>query len=241
MVEEELVIEEPVFDDVVIEEPVLAEEAAAELSRPASVAPSSPELSFDDVVVEVEVESPVSERGGFGLDLIHEEPASSRRAHVATSMDEALAGAAAHLEPPPASEPAPAVAAPAEPARPESVFPTTEQLGQTVALEEGSLEELELDEPLSEAEEPELDMSMSPEAEQLEADLPAAGGGAYDAALASPPEARQELERVRLGQVQADVVARPLISTNVVDFVNASSREHPGSFLELLDQSLSLG
>jgi hypothetical protein len=224
LAEDELVIEEP--------QPVLASD-----------------LTFEDE----EGTQPASERPGFeGLEL-EEPPASSRRPRVASSMDEALAGAAAHMEPPmtppPESGPAPSTGAaelviPQAPARPASIFPaveypTTEQLGQTVTLEEGPSADFELDEPLSETGEDEL--GAPHEGAQLEAELPAAGAGTFEQGLASPPEAREELERVRLGQVQADVVARPIISTNVVDFVNAGSRTRPGSFLDLVDGSLSLG
>jgi hypothetical protein len=231
-------------DELVIEEPAQEEPALEHVSD---------DVSFDEAE---ETTSPASERPAFGaFELVEEAPASSRRPRMAASMDEALAGAAAHMEPPmtppPESGPSPStgvseLAIPQAPARPASLFPaveypTTEQLGQTVSLEEGPSADLELDEPLSETGEDGLDLGAPHEGAHLEAELPAAGAGMFDMALPSPPEAREELERVRLGQVQADVVARPLISTNVVDFVSAGSQTRPGSFLELLDNSLSVG
>ena len=45
---------------------------------------------------------------------------------------------------------------------------------------------------------------------------------------------------MRLGEVQAQVVARPVISTNVVEFVNAGGERRAESFLALIDSSLSL-
>lgn len=175
-------------------------------------------------------------------DAIDEEaPESSRR--VATSMDEALAEAADQLDSPktvpPESGPEPVVSSEldlqsAAPASAREV-PTTEQLGQTIALEEGAPADFELDEPLHDPVVAELE-----EPSQLEAELPA-GGGAYRDDLAPPPGAREELERVRLGEVQAEVIARPVISTNVVEFIQAHSASRPRSFAELLDEALSLG
>lgn len=153
-----------------------------------------------------------------------EAPASSRR--VATSMDEAFVEAADQLEDEPKTIP--------PESGPELLTPTTEQLGQTVSLPEGSGAELDLDEPLSE--------SVYPPSEepQLEAELPT-GAGAYSADLAPPPEAREELERVRLGQVEAEVIVRPVISTNVVEFLEAHAEKPPESFVALLDAALALG
>lgn len=236
-------IETPVSEEVlIIEEPPGAE---PELVATAAKTPA-PELTFDESFEEVETPSSVRPEFG-GLDLVEEAPASSRRPRVASTMDEALAGAAARMEapltPPPESGPEPSAGPtelhiPQAPARPVSVLPTTEQLGQTVSLEEGPAADFELDEPLSETEEDLL--AGSPEAAHLEAELPAANVGTFEQGLASPPGAREELERVRLGEVQAQVVARPVISTNVVEFVNAGGERGAESFLALIDGSLSL-
>lgn len=175
-------------------------------------------------------------------DAIDEEaPASSRR--VAASMDEALAEAADQLDSPktvpPESGPEPVTGSELDlqPAAAASVreVPTTEQLGQTIALEEGAPADFELDEPLHDPVVAELE-----EPSHLEAELPS-GGGAYHEDLAPPPGAREELERVRLGEVQAEVIARPIISTNVVEFIRAHAAPKPRSFVELLDEALSLG
>ncbi len=166
-----------------------------------------------------------------------EKPASSRR--VAASMDEALAGAADRLEPktiPPESGPEPVAAADLGRRREAAQLevPTTEQLGQTVPLEEGPRADFELDEPLNEPL-----RERAADASFLEAELPSAGS--YGEHLAPPPNAREELERVRLGEVRAEVVTRPLISTNVVEFIEAHRGERPSGFAALLDESLSLG
>ncbi len=236
-------LESPVSEEVlIIEEPPVSE---PELVASAEVTPVQDELSFDEGFDQAE--APSQRRPEFdGLELVEEAPASSRRPRVASTMDEALAGVAARMEapltPPPESGPEPS-AGPSElripqaPARPISVLPTTEQLGQTVTLEEGPAADFELDEPLSEAEE---ELAAAPEAAHLEAELPAASVGTFDQELASPPGAREELERVRLGEVQAQVVARPVISTNVVEFVNAGGERRVESFLALIDGSLSL-
>lgn len=230
-------LDSPASEEIfIIEEPAPAE--------PVAVAPN--ELVFEEPAFEEE--RPSQRRPDFGgLELVEEAPASSRRSRVASTMDEALAGAAAQLEPPmtPPPESGPELSSaelriPQAPPRPVSVLPTTEQLGQTVSLEEGPSADLELDEPLSETEE-DLYAEAPAETTHLEAELPAASAGMFDEGLASPPGAREELERVRLGEVQANVVARPVISTNVVDFVGASERHQPASFLALVDGSLSLG
>jgi hypothetical protein len=142
--------------------------------------------------------------------------------------------------------------------------PTPEQLGATISLEEGPSKDFELDAPI--VEEPAMvepvaatgsgadtgSAAASLAADSRPADSIAADSGPMEAQLApglrddqlrSPDSAREDLARVRLGEVtpiEARVVSRPVISTNVVDFVEASKNFEPKSFLELLDATLSL-
>lgn len=113
--------------------------------------------------------------------------------------------------------------------------PTMEQVGQTVALEESdSPTSLELDDPITQggvapAQESVREASILPE-RNIES-------------VRSPAETAQELERYRLGEsanVQARVSQRPVLSTNVVELVAASSDTSPKSFFELLDATLTL-
>ena len=183
------------------------------------------ELSEDDLVEVTEATSvppPVATEVDIDFDDEDEQPpASSQRSKVASSMDEALAAAAAQLEaerevpiktPPPESGPQEApmpagIAAPAAPdvdallgqeldiptrARDANAGPTPEQLGQTIDLEEARGPELELAEPKSEA------APASKPIEELEVALPGRGvGGGYDDNLQPPPEAQQDLEAHR--------------------------------------------
>jgi hypothetical protein len=199
---------------------------------------------LDDRALESEArerqpESVDAERLAAEPESAEEAPASSRR--VAASMDEALAGAAERQETPktipPESGPEPLGdrGAQLELARSRAPQgPTPEQLGETIHLEEGPRAEFELDEPLSEP------LGAGPAEESLlEAEIPS-GSGAYHQDLAPPPDAREELERVRLGEVRAEVVQRPVISTNVVEFVQAQGRPAAETFGSWLDASLGL-
>lgn len=112
--------------------------------------------------------------------------------------------------------------------------PTLEQVGATVALDEGPTDGLELDEPLRDPTQP----SSHPGA-RLEAELPQAARQS----VKSVESTMQDLQRLRLGEstpVEARVSTRPVAATNVVDFVNAAKSFAPKSFLELLDASLNL-
>lgn len=114
--------------------------------------------------------------------------------------------------------------------------PTMEQLGETIALEEGPPQEFDLGEP---EEAPHVG---EPAPSAFEAEIPAQAS-VYDDQLSVPDDARAELERVRLGErsdVRAEVISRPVISTNVVDFVAADRTLHPTTFGELLDLTLGL-
>jgi hypothetical protein len=114
--------------------------------------------------------------------------------------------------------------------------PTMEQLGQTISLEEGSRQDFELDEPI--LEEPREEEAQS----HMEAHLPASVPSHSDQ-LRVPENAREELDRHRLGDstpVDARVSTRPVLSTNVVEFVTATRTFEPKSFVDLVDASLSL-
>lgn len=121
-----------------------------------------------------------------------------------------------------------------EPPRRDS--PTMEQLGQTIALDEGNVRVLDLDEPLG-SDRP------APSSERLEMSLPSAMLGSYESGLVAPPEAKADLERVlriEPGDLAVQSVARPALSTTVVDLITAQRSFRPESFVELVDASLGL-
>lgn len=179
------------------------------------------ELTEADLVELTESQPPA---GAASVDIDFEDeeeqpPASSQRSRVASSMDEALAAAAAQHDaerevplktPPPESGPqeAPVVPIPSSsgadvdallgqeldiPTR-EGAGPTAEQLGQTIDLDEARGPSLELAEPAQ--------SSVPPaSAEELEVALPAREvAGGYDDSLLPPPEAREDLEAHRRRQ-----------------------------------------
>lgn len=115
--------------------------------------------------------------------------------------------------------------------------PTMEQLGQTVPLDEGTVRVLDLDEPLG-SDRP------APASERLEMSLPSAMLGSYEDHLMAPPEAKADLERILrsggTGEFVVQAVARPPLSTNVVELITAQKSFRPSSFVELIDSSLEL-
>jgi hypothetical protein len=128
-----------------------------------------------------------------------------------------------------------------------------EQLGSTISLEEGNPQDFELDAPDYDDDDDDdreertsqfnkSDIAalaaQSSNADTLEAEFPA-----IDVQLRSPEAARQDLERLALGEltpIEARVSRRPALSTNAVDLITASRTFSPKSFAELLDASLSL-
>ncbi|HEY6078339.1 MAG TPA: hypothetical protein VIW29_06025 [Polyangiaceae bacterium] len=238
----------------------------------AEAEPIAPEeLSEDDLVEVLDVTAmPPPVTSDIDIDFEDEQPpASSQRSRVASSMDEALAAAAAQLDaerevplktPPPESGPqeSPMPSAFSAPAAPDvdslldqeldipthahapagQAGPTTEQLGQTIDLEEARGPSLELAEPQS-APPP------SGRLEELEVALPPRdANGGYDDDLQPPPEARDDLEAHR--RSLADAASSPEVVTRAVPvgspetFASARDSFKPSSFLELLDASLSL-
>ena len=197
--------EELLEDDIVeMSPPALAVEAVVPASRTAL---DDVDLNFDD-----EDEDATRQSASDA-----EPPVSSSRSRIAGTMDEALARAAEQMEiqegrevplktPPPESGPQAAMAPmPAPPApdidelleadilpvsstsSPASV-PTTEQLGQTIDLEEARGPRLELDHPVAAS-------AATAPAEELEVTLPRREfGGGYQDDLMPPPEARQDLD-----------------------------------------------
>ncbi|MEP7049965.1 MAG: hypothetical protein ABJB12_06410 [Pseudomonadota bacterium] len=196
------------FNDQVPEE--LLEDDIIEVTVTESEAPHSnrdlDDLNFDDDDVSRE-----------RARISDEPPASSSRHKVAGTMDEALARAADQIDlqedreiplktPPPESGPQAAMPLPAGIHAPlaadidelleadlpplggvNSAVPTTEQLGQTIDLEEARGPHLELDSALEPPEEP-LN-------EDLEVTLPRREfGGGYQDNLMPPPGARQDLD-----------------------------------------------
>lgn len=125
---------------------------------------------------------------------------------------------------------------------PVNAGPTMEQLGQTIALEEGGPQDFELDEPT--LDEPTLDepsLSEPPSSYKQSEALTSAPPSDDDLTL--PEGAREELDRIRLGDptpIEARVSSRPVISTNVVELLTSSREFAPKSFLELLEASLKL-
>ncbi len=247
------------------------------------------QLSLDEPLTSEAAPGP-GQGQGYGLDFDDEDeepPASSRRP-IASSMDEALADAAARevpiKTPPPESGPqeAPphAAGALAEPEVDEALpgaseashvaqgLPTSAQLGNTVSLDEGGPVDLEID---AAAEAPATESAPAP-SDDFEVNLPPReAGGTYDATLAPPPEAKDELEahreRIARSAPVADTPFRvtspspsneaagaeelapefeatergPVQSSAVTTITGAPQRFRPGSFLELLDASLKLG
>jgi hypothetical protein len=282
-------------------------EAAAEVTVEAIAAEAEPigteELSEDDLVEVTEgTPAPAATDVDIDFDDVEEPPASSHRSRVASSMDEALAAAAAdQLEaerevplktPPPESGPqaAPMPTGLAAPSAPDvdallggeleipmradagispPQGPTTEQLGQTIDLEEARGPSLEL------AEQKSSDAPAPPAVEELEAPLPGPTlVGGYDESLQPPPEARDELDAhlrrqdddippppeslAQYPSVQPyapapeivpvynaapegpEVVARPIPMGSPEAFGSVRESFRPSSFVELLDASLGL-
>ena len=202
--------------------------AAAPPSMRAAPRASTPALDLDEPGLDSL--SPPGQGGRPADDLDLDEPPESGRSRVrGAELTDDEGDGRPPLTPPPESgeEPAPKVSIPRDPG------PTMAQLGQTIALEEAAGGALELDEPPAPQSRRGID--------QLAMDLPQAG--AYSEELPLPENAREELDRVRLGQsteVGPTVHSRPVLSTNVVDFVSAVRSYQPETFLDLLDASLRL-
>lgn len=213
------------FDDDLANEVTVQTEI--ELPRAAAA------IEEDDIDVEVDLsgeadgEAPVEDEPEEAAPD-ESAPISSRRPKPASSMDEALAGAAEELggeefdldgttaqpplhTPPPESGQQPAADDDADAFELESgkmrvadaepaAGPTMEQLGETVELEEGPEAEFELGAA------PEVSPSQRPSPDESELDLPPNQfHGAYDDSLAPPPEAAQELEEhARSGEAPAE-------------------------------------
>lgn len=206
---------------------------------PSSIPPrvETSETSF----AESEPPAPVQAQSpGYGLDFDEEEepPASSRRA-IASSMDEALADAAARevplKTPPPESGPQEAVIVPKDTGLPEpdldeappgaadattlaEGLPTSAQLGNTVTLEEGGAADFEVEAPAGAG----LRESAPPPSEDFEIRLPQReAAGTYDSNLAPPPEAQSELDAHRERAVAAAAAqaeaAQPIATPEPVD------------------------
>lgn len=217
------------------------------------LADAAPPSDVTEVTLEEEVDLDSMEE----VDLVEEfagepslEPAEDEEpppeshsgpSRSAPNLVDAIEGAEeeAPLTPPPQSGEGLAAVAPftGSPSQaPAPAVPTMEQLGETIALEEGPHQEFDLGAP------EEAPPVVEPVPSAYEADLPA-HPSVYDAELSVPDNARAELERVRLGErsdVRAEVISRPVISTNVVEFVEADRALHPTTFGELLDLTLGL-
>jgi hypothetical protein len=202
-----------------------APRAAATPGSAAEAAPSSPPLELD----EPGLDSLAPPAGANELELDEPPESGSARVRIAALLD-GDDGDRPPLTPPPESgeEPAAKVSIPRDPG------PTMAQLGQTIALDDAGGGPLELDEPPPPPSRRGVD--------QLAMSLPSRSAG-YSEELPLPENARQELDRVRLGQsteVGPTVHTRPVLSTNVVDFITAVRSHEPETFLALLDASLRL-
>ncbi len=194
-------------------------EASAEPSAPSEV----PAATQPPVAPRPE---PPSAHFGLDFDDEEEEPPASSRRPIASSMDEALADAAARevpiKTPPPESGPQEAVviprsSAPAPASSPDvdeappgaaeaeqlaEGVPTSAQLGNTVSLEEGGPAEFDIEVPVESG----VPESQPEPSEDFEIRLPQRGAaGTYDSTLAPPPEARVELEAHRERTARAPV------------------------------------
>ena len=226
--------------------PIVPELDEPELDAPELDAPEldEPELDAPELD-EPDLDIPTSYSDG-GLDL-DEAPESGSVSHE--TMDRALDEAehAAPLTPPPESG-----EELARPQIPPMGGPTMEQLGSTISLEEGNPQDFDLDEPDYDDDIEErtsqfnkLDIAalaaQSSQTDGLEAEIPDFAEQRRE--LRSPEGARQDLERLTLGEatpIEARVSKRPVLSTTAVDLINASRSFSPKSFAELLDASLSL-
>lgn len=169
-----------------------------------------------------ELEDPVEEIEDLDLDLDDPLPESGEVSSPSSglSLDEAPITA-------------PSESTLSAPTKPREVGPTLEQVGQTVELEEGEGAQLELDEPAL----PEQEAAAEG---RLKAEIPAS---APSTPAQLPDDAREELERHRLGEeapLHARTSLRPVLSTKVVDLLSAAKDFRPKSFAELLDASLGL-
>jgi hypothetical protein len=239
-------------------------------ARPATLPPE--ELSDDDLidVTTIPPEAPAAAAPNIPvadeLPVVNEEeepPASSRRSKVvAESLDQAIASAAAHADerevpihtPPPESGPQEAVLpagieAPRAPAfeeeemvRPVSLGPTTEQLGETIELDEAEGPEIEIEvaglaPPEAEPERP---------VEELEVTLPRAEmpSGMYDVSVSMPAQEAPVVSATPTAPAAAnmapDITSRPQILDADVAHVVRISEKAPENFAELIDGSLGL-
>ncbi len=189
-----------------------------------------------------------------------EVPASSKRARVAETMEEAMAAAPEALDerevpiktPPPESGPQeamPPAAALESPRLPDirEAFggPTPEQLGETIELPEPSNANLELDVRTPEP------SAAEPVSEELEVALPTREApSAFDANLSPPESAREEIRRYdeqAAGdageplEATAVVRRREIAGATVARVLSKAGDFTPKTFLELLEASLRLG
>jgi len=235
-------------------------------ARPSTIPPE--ELSEDDLIEVTSVPpAPPSERAleassGVAGGELEEAPASSRRSKVAESLDQAIANAAAQADdalvpihtPPPESGPQEAVLpagieAPRAPEfgdldagldRPASLGPTTEQLGQTIDLDEAEGPTIEIEVRGMEPPEPPRERPV----EELEVALPRAEmpSGTYDLEVSEPAQVPEVVPPPPPAAPHhtPQVTARPAVVEPEITQVVRVSGKSPETFAELLDGSLGL-
>lgn len=233
-VEPPAAVQAPQLDEPELDAPV---SAAPELDAPdlGVSAMSAPESVREEAITEEldeldEIDMDLDEVEIDDVDDIELDEELPESGTASASIEDAME-AAEHQ--PPLTPPPESGEGLTTPQIPSDEGPTMEQLGETISLEEGRAQSFELDEPSIEE---------APASSHLEMQIPASVPPAADD-LSVPAEAREELDRHRLGDstpVEARVSTRPVLSTNVVDLVSSSKSFEPASFLELLDASLKL-
>ncbi len=231
------------------------EPASTVQARPSTIPPE--ELSEDDLidVTTVPPPEPAAAAAASAPEVeIEEPPASSSRSKVAESLDQAIASAAAQVDerevpihtPPPESGPQEAVLpagieAPRAPdlddlepavARPASLGPTPEQLGETIELEGSESPDIEIE--VAGLPTPEPARERPPE--ELEVTLPRAEmpSGTYDV----DEEPAPVISASEVGV--PEITLRPAIEGPEITHVVRVSEKAPEHFSELLDASLAL-
>jgi hypothetical protein len=232
------------------------EPASTVQARPSTIPPE--ELSEDDLIDVTTVPPPepaAAAAPSAPAEEVEEPPASSSRSKVAESLDQAIASAAEQADdrevpihtPPPESGPQEAVLpvgieAPRAPdiadlepvlARPPSLGPTPEQLGETIELEGSESPDIEIE--VGATPEPQPVRERAPE--ELEVTLPRAEmpSGTYDMDESEPAPV---ISAAEVGV--PEITLRPAVEGPEITHVVRVAEKAPEHFSELLDATLKL-